>query len=330
MTHTHTLLALFTLIVMSSFAMAADPGLKYPPTSELSDTKAGSLLFYNIYTSNATASSEQNTRINITNTNPTVPAFVHLFFVAEGCSVADSFICLSPAQTAWFLVSDVDPGVTGYLVAIATDGATGGPAGFNWLIGDEYVKFSTGHFANLGAESFAALFDGLMPGVDANTVTAAIRFNGVVGSGYNRTPAVLALDNIPSRNDNNSTIVILNRVGGNLGIGASTLGTLFGVLYNDTANSLSFNFSGSCQFRAELTSSFPRTAPRFDKFIAAGRSGWAKFFSQTGTTGILGCSINFNPNSATNEHAFSGGHNLHVLTLSDQETYIIPVFRAHC
>ena len=129
----HALLALFALVVMSSFALAADPGLPYPATSEASDQKAGSVLFYNVYTSGATSGNTQNTRINITNTNSAVGgnAFVHLYFVAEGCSIADSYICLTPNQTASFLASDVDPGITGYIVAVAVDGVFGCPIGFN-------------------------------------------------------------------------------------------------------------------------------------------------------------------------------------------------------
>ncbi|MGH9801729.1 MAG: hypothetical protein ACRD82_15315, partial [Blastocatellia bacterium] len=272
---THLLLALFALVVMSSFAMAADPGLIYPPTSEASDQKQGSILFYNTYTSGATSGNTQNTRINITNTSNTSAAFVHLYFVAEGCSIADSYICLTATQTASFLASDVDPGISGYIVAIAVDGVVGCPVAFNWLIGDEYVKFTSGHAANLGAVAFAALYNGVLPGCDGNSVTAVVRFNGVVGAGYNCAPAVLALDNVGSRADGNDTLVVINRVGGNLGIGAATLGALFGLLYDDAENVLSFSVSGSCQLRNSLSNNFPRTTPRFETFIPAGRTGWA-------------------------------------------------------
>src|SRR5262249_6959915 len=116
----HALYALFALIVLSSFALAADPGATYPPTSEASDQKQGSLLIYNVYTSGATSGTTQNARINITNTSTSSGTAVHFFFVSDGCSIADSFVCLTETQTATFLASDVDPGVTGYVVAIAT------------------------------------------------------------------------------------------------------------------------------------------------------------------------------------------------------------------
>src|SRR5262249_43517171 len=128
--------------------------------------------------------------------------------------------------------SDVDPGVTGYIVAVASDSFTGCPVSFNFLIGDEYVKFATGHFANLGAEAFAALFNGTIPGCDANSTTATLAFNGLA-DGYNRAPRVLALENFASRADGNDTLLIINRLGGNLATGAAVIGALFGIVYDD-------------------------------------------------------------------------------------------------
>ncbi|MDX2041372.1 MAG: hypothetical protein SF097_08985 [Acidobacteriota bacterium] len=327
---THALLALFALIVMSSFALAADPGTPVPWSSEVSDQKAGSLLFYNVYTSGATSGNAENTRINITNTSVTSAAFVHLYFVAAGCSIADSYICLTATQTASFLASDVDPGVKGYIVAVAVDGVLGCPVSNNWLIGDEYVKFASGHAANLGAVAFSALYNGRLAGCDGGSFTALIAFDGI---DYNRAPAVLALDNVGSRADGNDTMVVINRAGGNLGIGAFTLGTLFGLLYDDAENVLSFSVTGGCQLMSSLTNNFPRTTPRFETFIPAGRTGWAKVFNQNGVIGILGCAINLNANAASSAGAFNGGHNLHHLTLAafnNTNGYIVPVFPPSC
>ena len=78
---TQALLALSALVVMGTAALAADPGLTYPATSEVSDQKAGSILFYNFYTSSTSQPNRQNTRFNITNTSSTSAASVHLFFV---------------------------------------------------------------------------------------------------------------------------------------------------------------------------------------------------------------------------------------------------------
>ncbi|MFN0111327.1 MAG: choice-of-anchor Q domain-containing protein [Blastocatellia bacterium] len=304
---------------------APGPGQIIPSTAEANDQKAGSVLIYNVFTSGATSGNTQNTRINITNTHPQLPAFVHLFFVAEGCSVADSYLCLTANQTASFLASDLDPGTSGYLVAVAVDGVRGCPTSFNYLIGDEYVKFSTGHAANLGAQAFSAIAGGL-PVCDGNSVTTQLDFNGV---SYNRIPATLALSNIGSRADGNDTLLIVNRIGGNLGIGASTLGSLFGILYDDAENALSFSVAGNCQLRNSISNNFPRTTPRFESFIPAGRTGWLKIFNQTGSVGITGAAINFNANAASSAGAFNQGHNLHGLTLTTS-SYVIPVFPPSC
>jgi len=313
---------------MSAAAFAADPGTPFDRASEASDQKAGSLLYFNAYTSNATNASTANTRINLTNTNANFGIAVHLFFVdGSNCSVADSFLCLTQNQTASFLTSDVDPGINGYIVAVATFG-DGAPAEFNFLIGDEYVKYDSGHAANLGAIAFAKI-NGADSFSDDGTL-AFLNFDGQNNAGsYNRAPRVLSDDNIPARADGNDTLLILNRVGGNLGVGAQTLGALFGILYDDTETAFSFTFSGGCQFRTNISNSFPRTAPRVETLIPAGRSGWMKVYSQA-EVAILGAAINKNANAGTAANAFNGGHNLHHLTLQRLATLTIPVFPSGC
>lgn len=303
---------------------AAGPGALPLTASPVSDQKAGSVLIYNAYSSSATGGNSQNTRITITNIHPQLKAFVHLFLVSDGCSVADSYLCLTPNQTTSFLTADLDPGTSGYIVAVATD-SKGCPINFNHLIGDEYVKFASGHAANLAAVAITAVAGGL-PLCDANSVTAQINFDGI---SYNVVPRTLALSNIGSKADGNDILLILNRIGGNLGIGASTLGSIFGILYDDAESALSFSVTGGCQLRSSLSNNFPRTAPRFEQFIPAGRTGWMRLFSQ-GEVGITGAVITSNPNAAAAAGAFNQGHNLHVLTNTSLAGYIIPVFPPSC
>ncbi|HMZ19967.1 MAG TPA: DUF11 domain-containing protein [Blastocatellia bacterium] len=305
-----------------------------------SDQRPGSLLIFPIYTSDAANPSSQNTRLNFTNIHAALPAYLHLFFVdGTSCSVADNFLCLTPNQTTSFQISDLDPGVTGYIIAVAVD-KNGCPANFNYLIGDEYVKFSTGHAANLGAEAVAAT-TGI--GTDANVLPdplscagssiASLVFDGGAPTAterhYARLGRVVAASNVPSRADGNDTMLIVNRIGGNLGLGAASLGSLFGIFYDDAEASVSFTFNtGNCQFRSSLSNNFPRTTPRFEQFVPAGRSSWLKMgIAGTANDGALtGAVINSNLNA----NGFKGGHNLHKLTLSAAVTLTMPVFPPSC
>jgi hypothetical protein len=322
------LLALCALAFIATSVRAADPGLVFPPTSEISDQKKGSVLIYNIYTSGATGGNAQNTAITITNTSSTSASFVHLFFVDQSCSVADAWLCLTANQTRTFYAFDMDPGITGYMVAVASDGVLGCPTSFNHLIGSLSVKFATGHQASLGAEAVSALYNGSLPGCDGTSVTATLNFNGVVGGGYGLLPAVLAGE-VRSRVDGNDTLLILNRLGGNLAIGSATLGSLFGQFFDDQENVLSFSFTGSCQFRSSLSNTFPRLTPRFETFVPQGHTGWFKIFNQTGAIAISGAVINYNPNAGTSARALNGGVNLHKLTLTTS-SYTIPIFPPSC
>jgi hypothetical protein len=301
------------------------PGNPFPARSETSDQSAGSVLIYNVYTSSASTPNLANTRVSLTNVHPQLSATVHLFFIdGTSCAVADSYVCLTANQTSSFLMSDLDPGTTGFIVAVATD-LLGCPINFNYLIGDEYVKFSSGHAANLGAEAYSAIPGGL-PACNENSTIATINFDGV---SYNRTARTVSISSIGSRADGNDTMLILNRIGGNLGIGTSSLGTIFGILYDDSENAISFNVTGGCQLRSSLTNNFPRTTPRIEQFIPAGRTGWMRLYSQS-DLGLSGAVINFNAGAGSSAGAFNQGHNLHKLTLSGAASYVLPVFPPGC
>ena len=188
------------------------------------------------------------------------------------------------------------------------------------------MKFSSGHAANLGAEAITAIAGGL-PVCDANSSTAVVAFDGI---SYNVVPHVLAADNIGSRADGNDTLLILNRIGGNLATGASTLGTIFGLFYDDSERGVSFNLAaGACQFRNSITNTTPRTTPRFEQFVPAGRTGWFKVWVP-GLVGMTGAILNTNANAGVSAGAFNQGHNLHKLTSTSTASYIVPVFPPGC
>ncbi len=291
------------------------------------DQKAGSVLIYPVYTSLASASNLQNSRISMTNVDTRGDVAVHLFFVdGSNCSVADSYVCLTANQTTTFLMSDLDPGITGYVVAVAVN-SLGCPINFNWLIGDSYVKFGTGQAANLGAIAVGAL-----PGLDevpcsAGSSLATLRFDGL---SYNPLPRTLAADSLPDRPSGNETLLVIDRIGGNLATTAATLGSVFGLLFNDEETPVSFSFTQNvCQFRALLSNNFPRTTPRYTTVIPTGHTGWMKLWTLDDGA-IVGATLNFNPNVTRASGAFNQGHNLHALTVTTAASYTIPVFPPTC
>ena len=218
----------------------------------------------------------------------------------------------------------MDPGVTGYIVVVSVD-SKGCPTSFNYVIGSEFIKLASGHSAQLSAETVAAK---RIPACTPANSTALINFDNI---DYQQLGRVIAADNLPSRADGNDTMIVVDRISGNLGLGADTLGTMFGIFYDDAEIALSFNFTGSCQFMNSLSNNFPRTTPRFETFVPAGHTGWLKVGLATslGDSGaIVGAVINTTP--ASNLSGYRGGRNFHKLTLSKAASLTIPVFPPSC
>ena len=300
------------------------------------DEKPGSLLIYNIYTSKNESPDSQNTRLNITNVG-VGSVNVHWFFVdSTECSVADAFTCLTANQTLSFFALDYDPGVTGYIIALATDDE-GYPRDFNHLIGSESVKFSSGHQANLSAEAVGVVTHPIKYYPVANTgfTQVDIAFDD---NSYDRLPFELALENIPSRLDANETMLIVNRIGGDLSNKLGNVGTLTGLLFNDVEKGFSFSIrTTGCQLREVLTDAFPRTAPPFSKVVPAGRTGWmwirpvetddnSPLGGTSDRRALLGSMIGYNRNAKTSDRAFNQGHNLHKLSKAPFAKLRVPVY----
>ncbi|HMV85973.1 MAG TPA: BACON domain-containing carbohydrate-binding protein [Blastocatellia bacterium] len=263
----------------------------------------------------------------MTNTGATVT--VRMFFIngARGTVKSETF-CLAPNQSASLLASRFDPGVSGYAVAVAVDSATGCPISHNFLIGDAYVKLATRHFGRLKAVAAAANFSGVLATCSSGATTAAINFDDS-STGYNRVARTVTLSNIPSRGDGNSTLLVLNRIGGNLATGAATIGAVSGTLFNDATVGRDFNATlPNAQLKTELSNSaFPPSPATFDSFITAGRTGWLKLWPQN-DVGILGTTLNFNPNPSAG--AFNTAFNLRHLTLATNASYTMPVSVPNC
>lgn len=303
-----------------------ETGKPLPPTSEASHQKPGSVLFFNFYTSNAANSQRENTRLSLTNTSTTDMTYLHLFFVnGDTCDVSDLFLCLTAGETVSFLASEIDPGVTGYLVAVAVSELFGCPLNFNYLIGNADIKLASGHAASLGAESFAALTNELTP-CNQNVTRAELLFDGVH---YNRAPRTLAIPSLVSLQDGNVTFLVLNRLGGDLSSNVAPLSKLSGLVYDDIERRFSFTAQGGCQLRQMFSSNFPRTSPRYQQIIGSGQTGWLKIW-QDEDFGMLGAAINFNANANALPIPVTGGQNLHKLTFTNTASFTMPVIRPRC
>ena len=296
------------------------PGTMSTELRATSDQYPGSVLFYNIYTSSVNPS-QQDTRIALTNINPIRSAYVHLFFIdGSDCSVADNIIKLTPNQTTSFLASDIDPLVSGFMVAVAIDDA-GCPISFNWLLGESLVKFSSGHRASLAAVAVRAAAG--LPPCPGDAVTATLAFDGV---NYDLLPRMLALSNMQSLAQGNNSLLIINRVGGSLQAGMGVLGAMAGLAYDDLEKPASFTMNGgTCQVVRAISNSFPRTTPRLDQLIPAGRSGWMKFYVASSDQAILGAVIN---HATPVGEGFIGGHNLHVMSQTSSGVLTVPIVPA--
>jgi hypothetical protein len=191
-----------------SLCLPPGPGQVPGPGAGLSGQRSGSVLIFNLYTSKVDTDLEDS-RIVLTNTDQTRRAAVHLFFVdGQSGLPADSVIELTPSQTLSILASEVDPGTTGYPVAIAI-GEDGCPAAFNHLIGESLIRFESGHSAALTAPA-VTLIDAAQVDCHAGMVTTELRFDGLTCSALPRT---LAISSLAARATGNDTLLFVNRLG---------------------------------------------------------------------------------------------------------------------
>ncbi|MBS1811226.1 MAG: hypothetical protein JST84_23890 [Acidobacteria bacterium] len=291
-----------------------------------SDQRMGSVLLYSYYSSSISAPALQNTQVRITNTHETLETAVRLYFVdGQFSSVASLFICLPPSQTANFLMSETDPGITGYVVAVAVDKTSGCPTNFNFLTGGAAIKLSAGHTANLPAMAVAALAANPTTCTTGSNV-ATLNFDG---TNYGRLPRMLVLDNLPSVKDGNDTRLLLARIGGSLVNNAGTLGAISGRIYNSSRTAQDFSFSaGTPQLASSFSASFPRLGTRLDMFIPAGQGGWLRLWTDA-NIGIVGALINL-PTNLRTTRSFEGGYNLQHGALSSAVSLDIPISTPTC
>ena len=343
---TRLILALMTIAVLSAIALAQ------PANTQVSDQKAGSVLVFPYYIS-STGQIKSDTRISITNTSALGNTAanltrVHLFLLSgANCTQADLFVCLTPNATASFKASDYDPDNSGYILAVAVDGA-GRPIQNNVLIGNAFVNDNTGvagntYEGNYGAESFWRNASGLAAAVanqdpltalDNGDGTANVRFGN---NGLDAVPNQFAVEIQHPADILGQRLVIAGLAGniatGNLS-GCSQVGT--GQAYNQDEKFGSFQsfVSGTCLCRTLITT----TAPRVPGGLAAllgqpgqGRSGSLKFNVTAGVGLIMTPRL-----AGGTTNAWSGIRTLHKTGVTNAggtgqpATLVIPIFTPVC
>jgi len=293
------------------FAFAASVGWAQVVNVNLgpSDHTPSSVLVYTKYTSSATSPTLQDTQINITNVNRDLGISLHLFMVdGNTCSIADFFLSLTPNQTGTFYASDLDPGVTGYIFAVAVSGGT--PTQFNYLIGDAYIREADGKQGNLQAWGFEKHSPGdVVPNGDG---TADLVFNGLE---YDQMPSMLAASNFNSQVDHSTNLVLVapmtNYLAGNpINVNVFTL------IYNNVEDSFSTSLRVRCIVQIPLLS-LRVTGGNVNAIVRAGQTGWIRLNAVN--LPILGSLLQRGP-------IFVGGHNLHPIALLPTFTTQVPAF----
>lgn len=302
--HTLTSLALIlcAVVLCSLAAVAQDPN----------DLKPGSVLFFNRYTSSASNPAAEDTQINITNTNQSLSIDVHLFLVdGSSCSVADSYVSLTGSQTTYFLASDFDPGVKGYIVAVATAG--GLPVQHDFLLGVAYIRESDGRFTDLPAVTLKKKLAGTV--TDPGDGSAVITFDGGAGANsYDKLPGTVAISAFNSQTTD-STIFAVYSPANDLRTGENPTVSIFGLMFNQLEASRSLTFRANCYTTFTLKSL--RVLSGIDNFIPRGSNGWLKMSSTSRP--LLGMTHSKGP-------VFNGGRNLSVLTLYPTFSITVPAF----
>lgn len=282
--------------------------------AQIHDQQTGSTLIYNYYTSDRNASHSQNTVITVTNTNTTASTLVRLFYVnGDTGAVKTNSFCLRAGGVWWAYMGNEDAGVTGYIIAVAID-SRGNPRTFDWLMGTAAITLSSGHHATLPAVAWRPQ------------------------TGRGELPSQLTVDMVPSPQDGQFPLVVVNRINGRFINQVEALGTLIGAVSNGHLSSgriteLPFTVSSNGpQWRAFLDNSFPTRGRTLSDMLYSGEMASMTISPEGARIGtgarISGAILYFSPNKGVVPGAFTGGNNLrHTAFLSGGDV-AIPIIRS--
>ena len=285
---------------------------------EVSDQKPGSVLVFPYYTSNS--QTKADTRITLSNLGAWNIG-IHVFFIAgNSCQQADQFVCLTKGASIDFKTSEMDPEMTGYILAVAVD-AMGVPISYNALIGNAFLKTSDVS-DNYGAEAFAAYRGAGEPAAELSNdrTLALLEFNGTY---YDRGADQFAVE-IQSPNDAPGQRIIHASLDGNIATASvasvSQAGT--GLVWRGDEQQGSFVrfISGNCVSDNTITTTAPRVPTGLGVFLAKGQIGTLRYATNAASVGLL-----LSPKS----NAWSGIRTLHKVRTKNS-TLTIPVFMPVC
>lgn len=290
----------------------------------LGDQKPGSILFFNRYTSSASNPAREDTMLNLTNTNPSTSTFVRMFLVnGTTCEVQRIDLCLAARQTVSYQMSDLDPGIKGYIVAVATNQA-GEPVNFNWLTGNTMVK--------QGAANALVPFT-----TTISAFAVAKRSAGEVKAGtnneaelifddaqYDRLPMQSAFDGIRSQaNSANLTTLAMYRPLPSLSTGtANATIQITGWSVNGANQVISSTTNLTTACYGDFSVGALRLSPTpIGQLLPAGSTGWFGV-ATSDSQPLMGVQINSGP--------FNGGGNARSLSYVTDYRIKVPVATMTC
>jgi hypothetical protein len=300
----------------TSLAQAALP----PADIAASDQKAGSVLVFPYFTSTADGGNDTNITIShVGNQSATAPAwasysYVHIYFVdGSSCSQADALLVLTPNGSISFNASEWDPGVTGYIIAVAVN-----PATFVKVGPDARPGSIRG---NYGAEAFRKKTPG---DADVDNGAAVISFGGA----YDRLPNTFVAE-IKSPLDVPGQQIIVASVAGDLAAGRLPAITQSGTGYLTNADERVLSFGSflpiGCLLRATVTEASPRVPGGVSALLPRGYYGTVKFAvraADAGVSGVGGVGLVITPVNASGYHGIRTLHKLR----DTGATLRVPVF----
>jgi hypothetical protein len=328
---TSVALALAALLAapQTSLAQAALP----PADIAVSDQKAGSVLVFPFYTSSPDGGNDTNITIShVGSAAVAAPAwssysYVHLYFVdGSSCGQADALLALTPNGSISFNASEWDPGVTGYIIAVAVNPETFVPTANNVLVGNAFVKVGPdarpGSIrGNYGAEAFRKKTPG---DAEVSSGAAVISFGGA----YDRLPNTFVAE-IKSPLDVPGQQLVVASVAGDLAGGRLAPLAQNGVGYLTNADEKVLSFSGflpaGCLLRATVTESSPRAPGGVAALLPRGYYGTVKFAvraADTSVSGAGGVGLVITPVNASGYHSIRTLHKMR----DTGATLRVPVF----